>query len=226
MKIPFVDLRAQYEAIAREIDAAMAAVIARADFILGEDVELFEREFADYCEAKYAIGLDSGLSALELALRAFDIGNGDEVITVSHTFVATVAAISSVGAHPVLVDIDRDTYNIDPLQIEGAITSRTKAIIPVHLYGQPAEMDKILEIAQSRNLLVIEDACQAHGARYKGKRVGSLGNAACFSFYPGKNLGAYGDAGMVVTDNAEMAERIKMLRNYGQKEKYQHVLPA
>ena len=226
MKIPFVDLRAQYEAIAREIDAAMAAVIARADFILGEDVELFEREFADYCEAKYAIGLDSGLSALELALRAFDIGNGDEVITVSHTFVATVAAISSVGAHPVLVDIDRDTYNIDPLQIEGAITSRTKAIIPVHLYGQPAEMDKILEIARTRNLLVIEDACQAHGARYKEKRVGSLGNAACFSFYPGKNLGAYGDAGMVVTDNAEMAERIKMLRNYGQKEKYQHVLPA
>ncbi len=220
--VPFVDLKAQYQTIADEINEAMSTVVSQADFILGEDVRLFEQEFAAYCGSNFAIGLDSGLSALEMALRAYNIGDGDEVITVSHTFVATVAAISFTGATPVLIDIDPDTYNIDASQIEKAITSRTKAIIPVHLYGQPADMDQIVEISRNRNLLVIEDACQAHGAHYKEKRAGSLGDAACFSFYPGKNLGAYGDAGMIVTDNAEIAERIKMLRNYGQKEKYQH----
>ena len=226
MNIPFVDLKTQYQSIAEEIDQAMSAVLTNSDFILGKDVELFEQEFADFCEAKYAVGLDSGLSALELALRAYGIGEGDEVITVSHTFVATVSAISCTGAQPVLVDIDRDTYNIDPSQIEKAITARTKAIIPVHLYGQPAEMDTILNIARERHLLVIEDACQAHGARYKGRRVGALGDAGCFSFYPGKNLGAFGDGGILVTNDPAISERVKMLRNYGQTEKYHHVFKA
>lgn len=226
MIVPFVDLKTQYQSIAGEIDQAMAAVVVNADFVLGRDVGLFEQEFADYCEAKYAVGLDSGLSALELALRAYGIGEGDEVITVSHTFIATVSAISCTGARPVLVDINRDTYNIDTSQIENAITSQTKAIIPVHLYGQPAEMDKILGIARDRNLLVIEDACQAHGALYKGRRVGALGDAGCFSFYPGKNLGAFGDGGMLVTNDAAIAERVRMLRNYGQREKYHHVFKA
>lgn len=226
MIVPFVDLKTQYQSIAGEIDQAMAAVVVNADFVLGKDVGLFEQEFADYCEASCAVGLDSGLSALELTLRAYGIGEGDEVITVSHTFIATVSSISCTGARPVLVDIDRDTYNIDILQIENAITSRTKAIIPVHLYGQPAEMDKILEIARDRNLLVIEDACQAHGALYRGHRVGALGDAGCFSFYPGKNLGAFGDGGMFVTNDAAIAERVRMLRNYGQSEKYHHVFKA
>ncbi|MEK6288477.1 MAG: DegT/DnrJ/EryC1/StrS family aminotransferase [Acidobacteriota bacterium] len=222
--VPFVDLKAQYQTIAGQVDEAMRRVVADADFILGRDVALFEREFADFCEAEYAVGLDSGTSALELALRAHGIGEGDEVITVSHTFVATVAAISYTGALPVLVDVDRDSYNIDAGKIEAAITPRTKALVPVHLYGQPADLDLILAIARKHNLVVIEDACQAHGARYKGKRVGALGDAGCFSFYPGKNLGAYGDAGMVVTNKKEIAERITLLRNYGQPQKYRHVM--
>lgn len=224
MIVPFVDLKAQYRTIASQVDEAISRVVSDADFVLGRDVEMFEQEFADFCEAQHAVGVDSGTSALELVLRAYDIGEGSEVITVSHTFIATVASISYTGARPVLVDIDRDTYNIDPARIEAAITDRTKAVVPVHLYGQPADMDPLLAIARKHNLIVIEDACQAHGARYKGKRVGSLGDAGCFSFYPGKNLGAYGDAGMVVTNNKETAERIRLLRNYGQPTKYQHII--
>jgi dTDP-4-amino-4,6-dideoxygalactose transaminase len=224
MIVPFVDLKAQYRAIAAEVEEAMHRVVADADFILGADVEFFEREFADFCEAEYAVGLDSGTSALELALRAHGVGEGDEVITVSHTFIATAAAISYTGARPVLIDIDPDTYNIDVAQIEAAVTPRTKAIVPVHLYGQAADLDPILSIARKHNLIVIEDACQAHGARYKGKSVGAVGDAGCFSFYPGKNLGAYGDAGMIVTNSKELADKVRLLRNYGQPQKYQHVI--
>jgi len=224
--VPFVDLRAQYRAIAAEVDEAMQRVVANADFILGKDLDLFDQEFAAYCGARYAVGLDSGISALELALRAHDIGAGDEVITVAHTFIATVSAISFTGARPVFVDVDPRTYCMDSDQLAAAITPRTRAILPVHLYGQPAEMDAIRAIARKHGLVVIEDACQAHGARYKGERVGSLGDAACFSFYPGKNLGGYGDGGMLVTDQPELAERVRMLRNYGQREKYHHVYLA
>jgi dTDP-4-amino-4,6-dideoxygalactose transaminase len=226
MQVPFVDLKAQYRTIAAEVDEAMQRVIADTDFILGKEVELFEQEFAAYCEAEYAVGLDSGISALELALRAYGIGQGNEVITVSHTFIATVSSISFTGASPVFVDVDPVTYNLEPAQLEAAITPRTKAILPVHLYGQPAEMDEILAMARKYDLIVIEDACQAHGARYKGRRVGALGHAGCFSFYPGKNLGAYGDGGMLVTNDAELAEKVRMLRNYGQREKYHHVFLA
>lgn len=226
MHVPFVDLKVQYQTIAAEVEEAMRRVLKSADFILGKELEIFEQEFAAYCEAKYAVGVDSGISALELALRAQDIGEGDEVITVSHTFVATVSSISFTSARPVFVDIDPRTYTIDTSQIEAAITRRTKAILPVHLYGQPADMDAIIAIARKYRLLIIEDACQAHGARYKGKRVGALGDAGCFSFYPAKNLGAYGDGGMVVTNNAEVAEKVRMLRNYGQREKYHHVFLA
>jgi len=221
-QIPFVDLKAQYKTIEGEINEAMAQVLQRSDFILGQDLRRFEEEFAAYCEVKHAVGIDSGTSALELALRAYKIGPGDEVITVANTFIATVLAISYTGAKPVLVDADPKTYNIDVSQIENAITERTKAIMPVHLYGQTADMDPIMEIARRRNLVVIEDACQAHGARYKGRRAGSLGHAAAFSFYPGKNLGAYGDGGMVVTDDEQVIEKLHMLRNYGQRKKYHH----
>jgi dTDP-4-amino-4,6-dideoxygalactose transaminase len=226
MQVPLVDLKAQHRTIAAEVDEAMRRVIADTDFILGKEVELFEQEFAAYCEAKYAVGLDSGISALELALRAYGIGQGDEVVTVSHTFIATVSSISFTGATSVFVDVDPVTYNLEPAQLEAAITPRTKAILPVHLYGQPAEMDGILAVARKYDLIVIEDACQAHGARYKGRRVGALGHAGCFSFYPGKNLGAYGDGGMLVTNDAEIAEKVRMLRNYGQREKYHHVFLA
>jgi dTDP-4-amino-4,6-dideoxygalactose transaminase len=224
MKVPFVDLTAQHASIADEVQDAISAVIRRTDFILGRDVALFEEEYAAYCGVKYAIGLDSGTSALELTLRAFGIGSGDEVITAANTFIATALAISYTGARPVLVEIDPNTYNIDPARIEAAITARTKAIMPVHLYGQPADMDSIAEIARRRGLIVIEDACQAHGAEYKGRRVGSLGQAAAFSFYPAKNLGAYGDGGMVVTNNPEIAGALRMLRDYGQRAKYQHAI--
>jgi dTDP-4-amino-4,6-dideoxygalactose transaminase len=223
-QVPFVDLAAQYGAIAEEIDEAIAIVLRRADFILGQDVRLFENEFAAFCEAGYAVGVDSGTSALELALRAFGIGPGDQVITTANTFIATALAISYTGATPVLVDVDPQTYTMDISRLEGAVTDHTKAIIPVHLYGQPADMGPILEIAQRHGITVIEDACQAHGAKYKGKRVGSLGHAAAFSFYPAKNLGAYGDGGMVVTNDERVAESVRMLRDYGQREKYRHVL--
>lgn len=222
--IPFVDLASQYETYSAEIQAAITDVMRRTDFILGRDVRLFEEEFAAYCGTRYAVGLDSGTSALELALRAYQIGPGDEVITVANTFIATTLAISYTGARPVLVDCVPDTYNIDVTQIEQAITSRTKAIMPVHLFGQPVDMDPIMDIARRRGLVVIEDACQAHGARYNGQRVGSIGHAAAFSFYPGKNLGAYGDGGAVTTNDAQVADTIRMLRNYGQREKYHHLL--
>ena len=221
-QVPFVDLSAQYPTIAPEINEAIAKVIHDTDFILGREVGLFEEEFAAYCEAKYAVGVDSGTSALELALRAYEIGPGDEVITAANTFIASALAISHAGAKPVLVDVDPFTYTIDVAGVAKAITARTKAILPVHLYGHPAHMDPIRELAEKHGLVVIEDACQAHGARYKGKRAGSLGHAAAFSFYPGKNLGAFGDGGMVVTNDREIAKRLEMLRNYGQKEKYHH----
>lgn len=222
-QVPFVDLAAQYRTISAEINEAVAKVISDTDFILGRAVSLFEEEFASFCEAKWAIGVDSGTSALELALRAYEIGPGDEVITAANSFIASALAISHAGATPVLVDVDPDTYTIDIAAIEKAITTRTKAIIPVHLYGHPADMDPILQLAERHGLVVIEDACQGHGARYKGKRVGSLGHAAAFSFYPGKNLGGYGDGGMVVTSDQAIAKQLEMLRNYGQKEKYQHM---
>lgn len=222
--VPFVDLQAQYQRYKPELDAAALAVFGRGDFILGQDVRLFEEEFAAFCGVKHAIGVDSGLSAIDMALRAFDIGEGDEVITVANTYIATALGISAAGATPVLVDCDPRTYNIDPARIEAAITSRTRAIIPVHLYGQTVDMDPILEIAKKYHLRVFEDAAQAHGSRYKGRRAGTMGDAAMFSFYPGKNLGAYGDAGAVVTNDDEAAQKLKMLRNYGQSKKYHHDL--
>ncbi|MDX1520146.1 MAG: DegT/DnrJ/EryC1/StrS family aminotransferase [Anaerolineae bacterium] len=224
LNIPFVDLAAQHQTIKQEIEQAISRVLHNTDFILGQDVTLFEQEFALFCEANHAVGVDSGTSALELALRAYDIGPGDEVITAANTFIATVLAITSVGATPVLVDIDPETYGVDPALIEAAITRQTKAIIPVHLYGHPADMDPILDIAMRHGLIVIEDASQAHGARYKGQRVGSLGHAAAFSFYPAKNLGAYGDGGMLVTNDPQIAEAVRMMRNYGQSQKYYHVV--
>lgn len=222
--VPFVDLAAQYSGIAEEVTQAIGHVLRKTDFILGNDVARFEEEFAAFSEARYAIGVDSGTSALELALRAYDIGPGDEVITVANTFIATALAISYTGATPVLVDIDPLTYSLNLAEVEAKISPRTKAIMPVHLYGQPVDMDALMAIAQRHNLLVIEDACQAHGARYKGRRVGSLGHAAAFSFYPGKNLGAYGDGGIVVTNDERVHANIRMLREYGQLKKYHHKL--
>jgi dTDP-4-amino-4,6-dideoxygalactose transaminase len=225
MNVPFVDLRAQHRGIRDELDRAIQQVMERADFALGEDVARFEEEFAAFCGTHYAVGVDSGLSALELSLRALGIGPGDDVIVPAHTFIATAAAVTFAGAQPTLVDVDPTTYNIDVAQIEAAITPRTRAIIPVHLYGLPAEMDAILHLADKHGLVVIEDACQAHGAYYKGRRVGSLGHASAFSFYPTKNLGGCGDGGMVVTDDAQVAERVRTMRNCGQKVKYRHELP-
>jgi dTDP-4-amino-4,6-dideoxygalactose transaminase len=220
--VAFVDLAAQHAAIHEEAAATIERVLRDADFILGRDVESFEQEFAQYCECEYGIGVDSGTSALELALRAYGVGPDDEVIVPANTFIATALAVSCTGATPVLVDVDPATYTIDVARLDDAITSRTKAIIPVHLYGQPADMHPILEIARKHGLVVIEDACQAHGARYKGRRVGSLGDAAAFSFYPSKNLGACGDGGMVVTNDEEAAKSLQLLRNYGQTRKYHH----
>ena len=222
--IPFVDLKAQYISIKDEINAAVAGVLESTQFILGNEVTAFEEEFAHYCGADYGVAVNTGTSALHLALMANGIGPGDEVITVPFTFVATVAAIGYTGATPVFVDIDPVSYTLDITQIEKAITERTKAILPVHLYGQPADMDPILEIAHRYGLTVIEDAAQAHRAEYKGRRVGSLGDLGCFSFYPGKNLGAYGEGGMVVTNNPEYARTIQMLRDWGQERRYHHVL--
>jgi dTDP-4-amino-4,6-dideoxygalactose transaminase len=218
-----LDLEAQYSSLKTEIDDAISRVLRASDFILGGELDLFEAEFAGFCEAKHCVGVDSGLSALELALRALEIGPGDEVITAANTFIATALAISNAGAKPVLAEVNPDTSNIDPEAVRSVITTRTRAIIPVHLYGRPADMDRIGEIAAQYGLALIEDACQAHGARYKGKRVGSFGNAAAFSFYPGKNLGAYGDGGAVVTNDSALAERLRRMRNYGQKKKYVHV---
>lgn len=223
-QVPFVDLKAQYKTLESAAGAAIAGVLESCAFILGPDVSRFEQDFAAYCGTEFAIGVDSGTAALELALRAFQIGPGDEVITAANTFIATALAATYVGATPVLVDSDPDTHTIDIEQLRAAITPRTRAVIPVHLYGQPADMDPIMEIARQHDLIVIEDACQAHGARYKNRRVGGIGHAAAFSFYPAKNLGAYGDGGMVTTNDAEAAERIRMLRNVGQREKYCHEL--
>jgi dTDP-4-amino-4,6-dideoxygalactose transaminase len=222
--IPFVDLRAQYYSIKDEIDKAISGVLESSQFVLGSEVTSFEEEFAAYCGTHYGIAVNSGTSALHLALLAAGIGPGDEVITVPFTFVATVSAICYTGARPVLVDIEPRSYTIDVNQIEDAITNQTKAILPVHLYGQPADMDPILDIAQRYGLIVIEDAAQAHGAEYKGRRIGGIGDLGCFSFYPGKNLGAYGEGGMVVTNDPGYARIIRMLRDWGQEQKYHHVL--
>ena len=220
--IHFVDLNKQHLEIQEELDDAYRRVVKSSRFILGPEVEAFENEFAGYLDARYAIGVDSGTTALKLALLAAGIDQGDEVIVPALTFIATALSVSEVGAVPVFVDIDPDSYLIKPANIKNVITDRTKAIIPVHLYGQPASIDEILEIAKEYKLTVIEDACQAHGAIYKNRRVGALGNLGCFSFYPGKNLGALGDGGMVVTNSDIYADKLKMLRNYGQRKKYHH----
>ena len=219
--VPFVDLRAQHFSLRAELEAACLAALARCDYILGGEVRAFEEEFAEFCGAEHCIGVDSGLSALELILRGYDIGPGDEVITASNTFIATALAISAAGAMPVLVD-PADDYCLDARGVAAAVTPRTRAIMPVHLYGQPCDMNAICSIAAEHGLLVIEDAAQAHGARLGRRRAGSLGNAAAFSFYPAKNLGAAGDGGAVVTSDAALAERIRLLANYGQQRKYHH----
>ena len=224
--IPFVDLKAQYHSIKEEVDDAIASVLETGQFVLGDEVAAFEKEFAAYCGARYGVAVNSGTSALHLALLAADIGPGDEVITVSATFVATVAAVRYIGARPVLLDIEPRSYTMDVAQIDAAITERTRAILPVHLYGQSADMDPILEVARRWGLIVIEDAAQAHGAEYKGLRAGSIGDLGCFSFYPSKNLGAYGEGGMVVTDSPEYAHTLRMLRDWGQERRYYHVIPA
>ena len=218
--IPFLDLGAAYIELKPELDAAVSRVLDSGWYILGPEVEAFESEWAAYCEAKHAVGLANGLDALTLALRALDIGPGDEVIVPSNTYIATWLAVSGVGATPVPVEPDVATHNIDPTRIEAAITSRTRALLPVHLYGQPADMDPILDIASRHGLRVIEDAAQAHGARYKGQRIGAHGDIVCWSFYPGKNLGALGDAGAITTNDEALAERVALLRNYGSRQKY------
>jgi dTDP-4-amino-4,6-dideoxygalactose transaminase len=222
MQIPFVNLHLDDACLREEIRAGIDEVIRRNAFAGGPFVAAFEKDFACFCEAEYCIGVGTGTDALWLALLGLGIGPGDEVITVPNTFIATAEAISFCGATPVFVDVDEKTYTMDPSLLEAAITSRTKAIIPVHLYGQPADMDPILEIARKHRLFVVEDACQAHGALYKGKKVGSLGHAGCFSFYPTKNLGAFGEAGAVVTNDRLLKERIECLRDHGQKARYQH----
>lgn len=222
--IPMLDLRAQYAALKPELDAAVLDVLASGTYVLGEPVERFERAFAQYCGVKHAIAVNSGTSALHLAFLAADIGPGDEVITTPFTFVATVSAIIYAGATPVLVDVEPEAFAIDPAKVEAAITPRTKAIVPVHLYGQMADMDALQTIADRHSLVVIEDACQAHGAAYRGRRAGSLGLSAAFSFYPGKNLGACGEGGIVVTDDDDQMRTMRSLRDWGQAERYNHVL--
>jgi dTDP-4-amino-4,6-dideoxygalactose transaminase len=224
IKVPYLDLKAQYASIKPEIDAAIARVLDSCQFVLGSEVAGFEQEFSTYCGTSECIAVNSGTSALHLALIAAGVGPGDEVITVPFTFVASVAAVLYAGAQPVLVDIDPRSFTLDPVAIEAVITPRTKAILPVHLYGQPADMDPIMEVARRHGLIVIEDAAQAHGAKYKGRPVGAIGDMACFSFYPGKNLGAYGEGGAVTTSNAEFARTIRMLRDWGQDRKYHHIL--
>ena len=219
---PFVDLRRQHAEIGQEIAQAIDRVQNSGTFVLGKEVEGFEREFSRYIGAKFGVGVNSGSDALFLTLKALGIGANSEVITVSHTFVSTVDGIVRCGAQPVFVDVEPDTYCINAAKIEEKITERTKAILPVHLYGHPADLDAVLKIAKQYGLSVVEDACQAHGTEYKGKKVGCFGNAGCFSFYPVKNLGAYGDGGMVTTNDRSIAERVKLLRNYGQSRKYDH----
>ncbi len=218
--VPFLDLKSPYFELQESLNSAYSRVCESGWYILGNEVKSFEQEFATYCEAEYSVGVGNGLEALHLILRAYDIGVGDEVIVPSNTYIATWLATSYAGATPVPVEPDERTYNLDPTRIEAAITPRTKAIIVVHLYGQPADMDAIIALARKYGLKVIEDAAQAHGARYKGRRVGTLGDAAGFSFYPGKNLGALGDGGAVTTNDAELAEKIRVLSNYGSRVKY------
>jgi dTDP-4-amino-4,6-dideoxygalactose transaminase len=222
MNIPFVDLQVQYETIQSDIDKAVGDVLSKAAFIGGEYLHSFESAFAEFCNVKHCIGVGNGTDALYIALKALGIGQGDEVITVANSFIATSEAITMTGARVVFVDIDPNTYNIDTNAIESKITPRTKAIIPVHIYGQPADMDPIMSLAMKYNLKVVEDAAQAHGAIYDGRQIGGLGDIACFSFYPGKNLGAYGDAGAVVTNNDELARKIRMFANHGRIDKYDH----
>ncbi len=220
--VPFVDLKAQYQAIKGEVEAAISRVVESGRYILGPEVENFEKDFAEYVGARFCVGVNSGTAALQLALMATGVGATDEVIVPANTFFATAETVSTAGARPVFVDADAVAYTIDVSKIENAITPRTRAIIPVHLYGQPADLDPIFEIARRHNLSVIEDAAQAHGAEYKGHRVGALGDVGCFSFYPAKNLGAYGDAGAIVTDDDMVARRIKLLRDHGSDRKYYH----
>lgn len=218
--IPFLDLGASYRELKIEIDRAVLRVLDSGWYVLGPEVEAFETEWAGFCGAKYAVGLANGLDALILALRALDVGPGDEVIVPSNTYVATWLAVSAVGATPVPVEPDPITYNIDPTQIAAAITPSTKVLLPVHLYGQPADLDPVLRLAKQNGLAVVEDAAQAHGAKYKGRRIGGHGDIACWSFYPGKNLGAMGDGGAITTNRADLAEKIQVLRNYGSRQKY------
>jgi len=222
MNVPFLNLKIQYESIKDEINAAINDVIEKTAFAGGPFVAQFEEEFAEFCRCQHAIGVGNGTDALWLPLLALGIGRGDEVITVPSTFIATAEAISFCGATPVFVDIDEQTYNMNPDLLEAAITPKTKAIIPVHLFGQTADMDPIMDIAKKHNLYVIEDACQAHGSEYKRKRAGSIGDAGAFSFYPGKNLGAYGEAGAIVTNNDDLTSKTKMFRDHGQARKYYH----
>jgi dTDP-4-amino-4,6-dideoxygalactose transaminase len=222
MPVPFVDLQAQYRSIKAEVDAAIQRVLDTSAFILGREVETFERDFAEYVGARECVGVSNGTAALHLALMACDVGPGQEVIVPANTFFATAEAVSAAGATPVFADCDPVTYNLDAAKLEAAVTERTRAVIPVHLYGQPADLDAINEVAKRHNLIVIEDAAQAHGARYRGRRVGALARAGCFSFYPGKNLGAYGEGGAVTTDDPEVARRVRLLRDHGSERKYHH----
>ncbi len=222
MAVPFVDLKAQYRSIHSEIDAAIREVIENTAFVLGPAVERFEKDFAAYLEVEHVVGVSSGTTALQLALIALEIGPDDEVIVPAHTFIATAEAVSHVGARPVFVDVLDETGNLDPALLENAITDQTRAVIPVHLYGHPANLDPILQTAAKHRLAVIEDACQAHGARYHERRVGGLGDVGCFSFYPGKNLGAYGEGGALVTNDSNLAARLRRLRDHGQSQRYHH----
>lgn len=222
MGVPFVDLKAQYRAIRDEIDAAIRDVIENTAFVLGPAVERFEHDFAAYLGVDHVVATSNGTTALQLALLALGIRPGDEVIVPAHTFIATAEAVAHVGATPVFVDVQDQTGNLDPSRLDAATTSRTRAIVPVHLYGQPADLDPILEFARGRGISVLEDACQAHGATYRGRRVGSFGIASCFSFYPGKNLGAYGEGGAVATDDPHLAARVRRLRDHGQTRRYEH----
>jgi dTDP-4-amino-4,6-dideoxygalactose transaminase len=226
VKVRFVDLSAQHKPLAAELKEVFSRVLANGSFVLGPEVEKFEKMFAAYCRAEHCVTVTNGTAALQLVLEGLGVGPGDEVITVAHTFIATAEAINAAGARPVFVDIDPVSYTMDSTKLERAITSKTKAIIPVHLYGQPADMDAINSVAAKHGIPVIEDSCQAHGAKYKGRPTGSLGTAACFSFYPSKNLGACGEGGAVTTSDAELAKRIRMLRDHGSVKKYEHDFPA